>query len=152
MKSSTDSAVSRTIRRNSSFRRSRRGRYSGNFIAPFLRSPVPRRRSAGDRAPKKYHKTAGDQVLEQFSDETGGRAFFPYRIDDLARSFQDIGDELRSQYSLAYRSSNPARDGSFRSIKIETDRKNLRVKARKGYYAAKGYSSRSGSLSLSPEG
>jgi hypothetical protein len=45
---------------------------------------------------------------------------------------------LRSQYSLAYRSSNPTRDGSFRSIKIETDRRNLKVKARRGYYAARG--------------
>ena len=79
-----------------------------------------------------------DKVLKRLSEDTGGRAFFPFKAEDLSESFQDISAELRSQYSMAYRSSNPARDGSFRSIKIETDRKNLKVKARKGYYAAKG--------------
>ena len=79
-----------------------------------------------------------DKALKRLADETGGRAFFPFKAEDLSESFQDISAELRSQYSVAYRSSNPARDGSFRSVKIETDRKNLRVKARKGYYAAKG--------------
>jgi Ca-activated chloride channel homolog len=79
-----------------------------------------------------------DKVLKRLAEDTGGRAFFPFKAEDLSESFQDISAELRSQYSLAYRSSNPARDGTFRSIKIETDRKNLRVKARKGYYAARG--------------
>jgi len=79
-----------------------------------------------------------DKVLKRLSEDTGGRAFFPFKAEDLSESFQDISAELRSQYSMAYRSSNPVRDGSFRSIKIETDRKNLKVKARKGYYAAKG--------------
>ncbi len=79
-----------------------------------------------------------DKVLKRLAEDTGGRAFFPFKAEDLSESFQDISAELRSQYSVAYRSSNPARDGSFRSVKIETDRKNLRVKARKGYYAAKG--------------
>jgi VWFA-related protein len=76
-----------------------------------------------------------DKLLKRLAEETGGRAFFPFKAEDLAQSFQDIGEELRSQYSLAYRSSNPNRDGSFRSIKIETARKSLKVKARKGYYA-----------------
>jgi Ca-activated chloride channel homolog len=76
-----------------------------------------------------------DKLLKRLAEETGGRAFFPFKAEDLSQSFQDISEELRSQYSLAYRSSNPNRDGSFRSIKIETDRKNLKVKSRKGYYA-----------------
>jgi Ca-activated chloride channel homolog len=79
-----------------------------------------------------------DKVLKRLAEDTGGRAFFPFKAEDLSQSFQEISSELRSQYSLAYRSSNFARDGSFRSIKIEADRKNLRVKARKGYYAARG--------------
>jgi Ca-activated chloride channel family protein len=79
-----------------------------------------------------------DKVLKRLAEDTGGRAFFPFKAEDLSQSFQDISSELRSQYSLAYRSSNFVRDGSFRSIKIEADRKNLRVKARKGYYAARG--------------
>jgi hypothetical protein len=64
--------------------------------------------------------------------------WLPFSAEDLSESFQDISAELRSQYSLAYRSSRLARDGSFRAVKIETDRKNLRVKARKGYQAARG--------------
>jgi len=79
-----------------------------------------------------------DKNLKRLAEETGGRAFFPFKAEDLASSFQDIGAELRSQYSLAYRSTNPARDGSFRSIRIETERKSLKVKSRKGYYAPRG--------------
>jgi Ca-activated chloride channel homolog len=79
-----------------------------------------------------------DKNLKRLAEETGGRAFFPFKAEDLSSSFQDIGAELRSQYSLAYRSSNATRDGSFRSIKIETERKNLKVKSRKGYYAPRG--------------
>src|SRR5579871_273746 len=51
---------------------------------------------------RKIEKGPGDQVLQQFAEESGGRAFFPYRVDDLAQSFAQIGTELRSQYSLAY--------------------------------------------------
>jgi Ca-activated chloride channel homolog len=78
-----------------------------------------------------------DKTLKRLADETGGRAFFPLKIEDLAQSFQDIAQELRSQYSLAYRSNNTNRDGAFRAIRIDTGRKDLRVKARKGYYAPK---------------
>ena len=78
-----------------------------------------------------------DKVLKRLAEETGGRAFFPLKIEELAQSFQDISQELRSQYSLAYRSNNGNRDGSFRSIKIDTDQRGLRVTVRKGYYAPK---------------
>jgi VWFA-related protein len=89
---------------------------------------------SGD-APKKIHRTPGDQVLEQFSKETGGRVFFPYKVDDLGQSFLEIADELRSQYALAYTPSNKKKDGKFRAIQIAVDRKGLQVRARKGYYA-----------------
>ena len=87
------------------------------------------------RVDRKYHKEAGDKVLEQLAEETGGRAFFPYRVDDLAQSFLDIGDELRGQYSIGYVPTNKAADGKFRSIRVNVDRKGLSVRARKGYYA-----------------
>ena len=79
-----------------------------------------------------------DKILKSLADQTGGRAFFPPKAEDLAQSFQDISQELRSQYSLAYRSTNSDRDGSFRAIKIDTDRKDLKVRARKGYYGPRG--------------
>jgi Ca-activated chloride channel family protein len=76
-----------------------------------------------------------DKILKRLAEDTGGRAFFPFKAEDLSQSFQDISSELRSQYSLAYRSSNGNRDGSFRAIKIDPERKNVKVKSRRGYYA-----------------
>jgi Ca-activated chloride channel family protein len=76
-----------------------------------------------------------DKILKKLAEDTGGRCFFPFKAEDLSVSFQNIGTELRSQYSLAYRSSNPSRDGSFRTVLIEPEHRNLKVKARRGYYA-----------------
>ncbi|MGH9496216.1 MAG: VWA domain-containing protein [Candidatus Sulfotelmatobacter sp.] len=86
--------------------------------------------------PSKYHVEGGDKVLQEFADQTGGHAFFPYRVDDLAQSFLDIGTELRSQYFIAYAPANPPAVGVYRKIDIKTDRKGLTVRTRKGYYAA----------------
>jgi Ca-activated chloride channel family protein len=88
----------------------------------------------GDLANRKYLKDEGDKVLQQFSDESGGRAFFPYRVEDLAQAFAYIGDELRLQYSLAYVPMRAA-DGRFHKIRIEVNAKGLQVRARRGYYA-----------------
>ena len=87
------------------------------------------------RVERKYLKGDADKVLEEFAGETGGRAFYPYSVDDLGQSFQDIGEELRSQYSLAYVPPNRPADGKFRKIRVEVARKGLVVRARKGYYA-----------------
>lgn len=88
------------------------------------------------RMDRKIMKNEGDKVLEAFADETGGRAFFPYHVDDVAQSFLDIGTELRSQYSLAYIPINGISDGKYRKIKIElVNRKGLEVRTRKGYFA-----------------
>lgn len=85
--------------------------------------------------PTKYHLDPGDKVLQRFADESGGRPFFPYRVDDLAQSFVDIGTELRSQYYIAYAPSVPLANGGYRKIQVDTDRKGLVVRTRKGYYA-----------------
>ena len=89
--------------------------------------------SDGD-APRKIHVEGGDKVLQQFAEQSGGRVFFPYRVDDLEQSFVDIGTELRSQYFIAYSPTNPLANGQYRKINVETDRKNLTVRTRKGYY------------------
>ena len=57
--------------------------------------------------------------------------------DDLDAIYKLIAEELRSQYTVGYYSSNPARDGSYRKIKVEVARKNSDALARRGYYAAK---------------
>jgi Ca-activated chloride channel homolog len=86
-------------------------------------------------SPRKLHVEGGDKVLQQFAEQSGGRVFFPYRVDDLEQSFVDIGAELRSQYFIAYSPTNPLSNGQYRKINVETDRKNLTVRTRKGYYA-----------------
>jgi Ca-activated chloride channel family protein len=83
----------------------------------------------------KVHLGPGDKVLEKFADQSGGRVFFPYRVDDLAQSFVDIGSELRSQYFIAYSPANPPITPKYRRIDVQTDRKGLIVRSRKGYYA-----------------
>src|SRR5467141_2618080 len=87
----------------------------------------------GDR---KYHLTDGDKILQELAEETGGRAFFPYHVDDLDQSFQDIGDELRNQYSIAYLPTNYVLDGRYHKIRVEVpEHKGYQVRARRGYFA-----------------
>jgi len=81
-------------------------------------------------------KGAGDKVLERMADATGGRAFFPFQIRDVSNAFAEIQDELRSQYAVSYKPADFKSDGHFRTIEIvANDRKNFRVRARRGYYA-----------------
>ena len=84
----------------------------------------------------KYHLTDGDKVLQGLAEETGGRSFYPYHVDDLDQSFQDIGDELRNQYQITYSPSNFVPNGKYHRIRIETPKFNgYQVRARRGYYA-----------------
>jgi VWFA-related protein len=93
----------------------------------------PSKEKSGNR---KYHLTEGDKILQDVADETGGRSFYPYHVDDLDQSFQDIGEELRNQYSIAYNPTNHSLDGRYHKIKIEVpDHKGYQVRARRGYYA-----------------
>jgi VWFA-related protein len=81
-------------------------------------------------------KGAGDKVLERIADATGGRAFFPFQIRDVANAFTEIQEELRSQYAVSYKPATFKSDGHFRTIEIlASDPKNYRVRARRGYYA-----------------
>jgi Ca-activated chloride channel homolog len=80
-------------------------------------------------------KKIGDTNLNELAKETGGRALFPSRVEDLARSFSRISNELRSQYSLAYRPTNAKRDGTYRRIRIVASNKHYSVRCRHGYYA-----------------
>lgn len=83
-------------------------------------------------------KLHGDKVLERLAEATGGRAFFPFKVQDVANAFSEIQDELRSQYQLAYKPADLQPDGRYHSIEILAENhKNLKVRARKGYYAPK---------------
>ncbi|AFL86998.1 uncharacterized protein containing a von Willebrand factor type A (vWA) domain [Terriglobus roseus DSM 18391] len=80
-------------------------------------------------------KDKGDEVLTRLSEATGGRAFFPTKIEDVARGFQAIEEELRSQYSLRYRPADLKQDGSFRTIYLTALDQRFHVRARKGYFS-----------------
>jgi VWFA-related protein len=81
-------------------------------------------------------KGTGDKVLERIADATGGLAFFPFQLRDVANDFAEIQAELRSQYAVSYKPADFKPDGHFRTIEIvANDRKTFRVRARRGYYA-----------------
>lgn len=81
-------------------------------------------------------RRSGDKVLERIADATGGRAFFPFQLNDVANAFVEIQDELRSQYDLSYKPADFRADGRFHTIEIlAQNHKGLRVRSRRGYYA-----------------
>ncbi len=83
-------------------------------------------------------ETDGDKVLKYLSSETGGQAFFPFKAEDLSQSFENIANELRHQYNLYYRPEPMKTDGTYQKIAVQVKgRKDLVVRARKGYYAPK---------------
>ena len=74
-------------------------------------------------------------VMRQFSQETGGRSFFPTQLTDLATIYGQISDELSSQYTVGYTSKNPKRDGSWRRVVVRIVRPNLTARTKLGYFA-----------------
>ena len=80
-----------------------------------------------------------DGTLKRYAEATGGRAFFPSKAQDFKKAFSAIQEELRSQYIVSYSSTNTTKDGSYRALKLSVpNQKNLKVRAKKGYYASKG--------------
>ncbi len=79
----------------------------------------------------------GDDVLKKMAQATGGSAFYPQRLEDIANEFHKVEEELRSQYSLAYKPADFRADGSFRTIYLTALRGGYNVHARTGYYAPK---------------
>jgi len=77
-------------------------------------------------------------VAHKLAEETGGRMISVRSEKKLMEAFDEISEELRSQYTLGYYPSNSAQDGKFRKVKVETTEHDLKVLARKGYYAPKG--------------
>ena len=78
---------------------------------------------------------SADYVLRQLSLETGGRAYFAKSVDELNSVYAQIADELSSQYSLGYTSSNPRRDGLWRPIVVRLSRPGLVARTKTGYFA-----------------
>ena len=87
---------------------------------------------------KSREKVRGDDVIQKLVDETGGKAYFPLKLDDLASDFQRIGDELRSQYVISYAPIKQDLDGTYRKVRIEITNKRYTVRTRQGYFATRG--------------
>jgi VWFA-related protein len=77
----------------------------------------------------------GDDVLKKISEATGGITFTPERLEDISNGFREIGDELRSQYALAYRPADFKMDGAFRPIYLFCNQRRYTVRVSKGYFA-----------------
>jgi Ca-activated chloride channel family protein len=73
-------------------------------------------------------------VLRQLAQETGGRAFFAQRVEELKDVYGQIAAELSSQYSMGYSSKNPRRDGAFRRLVVQVGRGNVTARTKRGYY------------------
>jgi VWFA-related protein len=78
-----------------------------------------------------------DSALRRMAEDTGGRVFHIDRKISLQEAFKELQDEMRSQYALGYTPTNSVKDGKFRRIEIRVPDKELKVQARKGYYAIK---------------
>lgn len=79
--------------------------------------------------------------LRALAERTGGRAFFPKKDLDLKTAFAEIEQELRTQYLIAYSSSNKSRDGAYRKLRIDLTtpelQQQLKLRYRPGYFAIK---------------
>ncbi len=83
-------------------------------------------------------ETEGDKVMRYFAEQTGGASFFPFQARDLNQSFENIANELRHQYNLFYRPEPLKNDGQYHTVQIKVrGRRDLVVRARKGYYASR---------------
>jgi VWFA-related protein len=96
--------------------------------------------AVGTNSPELFgsSKERGNKYLKRLVDETGGKLFLPTKVDELTKSYLEIANELRSQYTLGYRSTNLKRDGAYRKIRIIASNKQFKVRARDGYYASRG--------------
>jgi Ca-activated chloride channel homolog len=82
--------------------------------------------------------TDGDKVLKYYADKTGGRSYFPFKVEDLAQSFENINNELTHQYIITYRPEPLKTDGLFHPVELRVKgHKELTVRVRPGYYAPK---------------
>ena len=74
-------------------------------------------------------------VMRQLAQETGGKSYFPSKIEDLNGVYGQIADELSSQYTLGYTSKNARRDGAWRRVVVQVMKPNLAPRTKRGYYA-----------------
>jgi Ca-activated chloride channel homolog len=102
-----------------------------------LKSKWASRQSIVSTSSQRYF-SQGDFSMKSLAQETGGRAFFPAEITELAGVYGLIAEELASQYALGYTSKNPKRDGGYRRVIVRvTDRPGMQTRTRSGYLSAR---------------
>ena len=74
-------------------------------------------------------------VLKQLSTDTCGRAFFPTAVSELPAIYHQISEELANQYTMAYSSKNPLRNGAWRRLMVRVAREGVLTRTRQGYVA-----------------
>ncbi len=122
-----------------------RGPGSGSVVIDILGGVL-----GGGRIPRRYPGPSGSpgynpavyrearEQLMTIAEQTGGRMYTPDRIEDLARVYSEIADDLRIQYQIGYNSTNRAHDGKWREIRVAVNNHpEAVVRTRKGYYARK---------------
>jgi VWFA-related protein len=80
---------------------------------------------------------AGDKVLTEMAEATGGQVFFPPSVEEMSISFRGIEDELRSQYALTYTPADFKENGAFRAIYLYCNDRRYQARTKKGYFAPK---------------
>ncbi len=80
------------------------------------------------------HETERRQSNRSIADATGGRAFFPFQIQEMTDAFSQIQEELRSQYAVAYKPADFQFNGKYHKIDILADNKKYKVRARRGAF------------------
>ena len=79
---------------------------------------------------------SGDREMRKLTEETGGRVIeVGNKFEKLKQGFDQIANELRSQYNIGYTPANSKLDGTYRKVQIQTDNKDYKIQARAGYYA-----------------
>ena len=78
-----------------------------------------------------------DPTLKKMAEETGGRAYFPDKLDELRGVYEEIALELKNQYYLTYEPTNTTWDGRWRKIKLTAPGKSVDIRTRRGYYAVR---------------
>src|SRR5439155_16689700 len=87
-----------------------------------------------------FAKDKNTGVLKRIAKVTGGESYFPGSATDLPDIWRRIAGSIRAQYTIGYMSTNAARDGSYRTVKVTATgkrNKNFEVRSRPGYFAAK---------------
>ena len=102
------------------------------------KAPMPVRDEAGRTHVILATVDVDEKTLQAVAQETGGQSFFPFKASDLNQDFENIANELRHQYNIFYRPEPLKTDGLYHPVTVRTRaRKDLIVRARKGYYAPK---------------